>query len=153
MPDSSPVIAAVRVRSVAALTRALDAKTGPVPARAVVEAAQLAWPEGLALMSTYGADLNANDRHYRPLHALIQDKPHNGQGPSAERLACLEWLLSRGANPEAQGGWPLARALVLAAFVGSPEYVSVLQARGREGGCVHRGGTRRRARRVAPDCG
>jgi len=130
MPDPSPVIAAVRVRSVAALTRALDAKTGPVPARAVVEAAQLAWPEGLALMSTYGADLNANDRHYRPLHALIQDRPHNGQGPSAERLACLEWLLSRGANPEAQGGWPVARALVLAAFVGSPEYVSVLKRAG-----------------------
>jgi ankyrin repeat protein len=127
MPDPSPVIAAVRVRSVSALQRALDTKAAPVPVRAVVEAAQLAWTDGLDLMTRYGADLNAVDRHYRPLHALIQDKPHNGQGPSPERLACLEWLLARGANPEGQGGWPSTRALILAAFAGAPEYVAVLE--------------------------
>ena len=130
MPDPSPVSSAVRVRSLAELKRALDAKTGPVPARAVVEAAQFAWPDGLALMLKYGADLNACDRHYRPLHALIQDRPHDGQGPSSERVACLEWLLARGANPEGLGGWPTARALVTAAFVGAPEYVATLKRAG-----------------------
>jgi ankyrin repeat protein len=126
MPDPSPVIAAVRVRSASALQRALDVKSGPAPSRAVVEAAQLAWREGLALLVAYGADLNAIDRHYRPIHALIQDRPHNAQGPSPERIACLEWLLAHGANPEGLGGWPSARALVIAAFAGAPEYVTVL---------------------------
>jgi ankyrin repeat protein len=128
--DPSQVIAAVRLRSLGALQHALEAKSGPVPARAVVEAAQLAWLDGLAIMIRYGADLNVSDRHYRPLHALIQDRPHNGQIPTAERVACLEWLLEHGANPEALGGWPFARAMVIAAFVGAPEYVTAISRAG-----------------------
>ena len=42
-------------------------------------------------------------------------------------MACLEWLLENGADPELTGAWPSARAIIVAAFVGSPEYVKVLR--------------------------
>jgi ankyrin repeat protein len=41
-------------------------------------------------------------------------------------MACLEWMLAHGADPERTGGWPAARALIVAAFVGEPEYVKRL---------------------------
>jgi ankyrin repeat protein len=124
------VVAALDARSVPALTRALDAHPGPPPVRVVVEAARRAWMEGLALLEKCGADLNGCHRHYRPLHALIQERAHDGAPASAERVACLEWLLAHGASPEATGAWPAARALVIAAFAGEPAYVTALSRAG-----------------------
>jgi ankyrin repeat protein len=78
-----------------------------------------------------GADLNGAYRNYRPLHNLLQTDPHKVSGkPPAERLACLEWMLENGADPELLAAWPSARALIIAAFVGSPEYVKVLRKHG-----------------------
>jgi ankyrin repeat protein len=80
------------------------------------------------LLKEAGADLNASWRNYRPLHNLLQSEPHAAVGkPSPARLACLEWLLENGADPELLGAWPSARAIIVAAFVGSPEYVKVLR--------------------------
>jgi ankyrin repeat protein len=45
-------------------------------------------------------------------------------------LACLEWLLDQGADPEQLGAWPPARAIIIAAFVGAPEYVKRLRKAG-----------------------
>jgi ankyrin repeat protein len=85
----------------------------------------------LALLLQAGADLNASWRNYRPIHALLQEEPHAVAGkPAPARLACLEWLLDNGADPELLGAWPPARAIIIAAFVGSPEYVKVLRAGG-----------------------
>jgi ankyrin repeat protein len=82
----------------------------------------------LALLKAAGADLNAAWRNYRPLHNLLQEDPHAAAGkPAPARLACLEWLLDNGADPELLGAWPSARAIIVAAFVGSPEYVKVLR--------------------------
>jgi len=82
----------------------------------------------LALLKKAGADLNASWRNYRPLHNLLQEEPHAAAGkPAPARLACLEWLLANGADPELLGAWPSARAIIVAAFVGSPEYVRVLR--------------------------
>jgi ankyrin repeat protein len=50
--------------------------------------------------------------------------------PEPQRLACLEWLLAHGADPELTGAWPPARALIVAAFAGEPAYVKVLRAAG-----------------------
>jgi ankyrin repeat protein len=100
-------------------------------ARVVLTAAQLAMQPALALLKTAGADLNASWRNYRPLHALLQEDAHAAAGePAPERLACLEWLLKNGADPEQLGAWPSARAIIVAAFVGSPEYVRVLRRSG-----------------------
>jgi ankyrin repeat protein len=83
------------------------------------------------LLHQYGADLNAVWRNYRPLHNLMQTDPHASAGkPSPERLACLEWLLANGADPELTGAWPPARALIVAAFVGETAYVKALRAAG-----------------------
>jgi len=91
-------------------------------------AAGLANRKALELLAAAGADLNASYRNYRPLHALIQTDPHAVAGkPGPERLDCLEWLLSKGADPELTAAWPAARAIIVAAFVGSPEYVEVLR--------------------------
>src|SRR4051812_48917956 len=84
-------------------------------ARAVGEAGRLAFQSALELLVKAGADLNAAFRNYRPMHALLQDEPHAAAGkPSPERLACLEWLLQHGADPEQLGAWPAARAIVIA---------------------------------------
>jgi ankyrin repeat protein len=94
----------------------------------VVGAAQAASLTRLEALLKQGGDLNASYRNYRPLHALIQEKPHETGGkPSAERLACLDFLLEHGANPELTGGWPPARAIITAAFMGIPAYVERLQ--------------------------
>jgi ankyrin repeat protein len=94
-------------------------------------AAALANQKALELLAKAGADLNAAYRNYRPLHNLLQTDPHKAAGrPSSERLECLEWLLAHGADTELTAAWPSARAIVIAAFVGSPEYVAILRKRG-----------------------
>ena len=97
-------------------------------ARVVGAAAGRALQPALVLLKKAGADLNAVWRNYRPLHNLLQTEPHAAGGkPDPARLACLEWLLDNGADPELLGAWPSARAIIVAAFVGSPEYVKVLR--------------------------
>jgi len=106
---------------------AADPKVARQP-RLVGTAAGRAMQPALALLKNAGADLNASWRNYRPLHNLLQEEPHAAAGkPAAARLACLEWLLANGADPEQLGAWPSARAIIVAAFVGSPEYVKVLR--------------------------
>ncbi len=98
------------------------------PKRAVVEAARNGSLAELERLRREGADLNASYAQYRPLHSLIQTDPHRAQRrPSAERLRCLDWLLANGADPELTGGWPPARAMVIAGFTGVPEYVERLK--------------------------
>jgi len=106
---------------------AADPKLARQP-RLVGAAAGRAMQPALALLKRAGADLNASWRNYRPLHNLLQSEPHAAAGkPDPARLACLEWLLANGADPELLGAWPSARAIIVAAFVGSPEYVKVLR--------------------------
>lgn len=83
------------------------------------------------LLHKHGADLNAVWRNYRPIHNLMQSDPRvASEKPAPERLACLEWMLAHGADPELTGAWPAARALIVAAFVGEPAYVQRLRAAG-----------------------
>lgn len=101
--------------------------------REIVEAARLGQKAAVIDLVERGADVNASYRNYRPLHALIQENPHaDGSAPEPERLACLNWLLDHGANPELLGAWPSARAMVIAAAVGQPRFVEAL----RSGGAV-----------------
>jgi ankyrin repeat protein len=94
-------------------------------------AAALANQKALDLLRRAGADLNGSYRNYRPLHNLLQTDPHKAAGkPSAARLACLEWLLENGADPQLTAAWPSARAIIIAAFVGSRDYVAILRKRG-----------------------
>jgi len=105
-------------------------KAGAKAARhpsAIVEAARVAFQPGLELLQGQGADVNALGKHYRPLHTLMQAKPHSATPATAERLACLEWLLEHGANPEFSAGWPEAHAFLLAAFLGEAQYVNRLR--------------------------
>jgi ankyrin repeat protein len=90
----------------------------------------------LELLHRNGADLNGIYRNYRPLHNLIQSEPHaRGNAPTPERLACLDWMLNHGADPERLGAWPSARAVIVSAFAGRPEYVKhLLQAGARVDG-------------------
>jgi ankyrin repeat protein len=97
-------------------------------ARAMGEAGRLAFQAALELLVKAGGDLNASYRNYRPMHSLLQEDPHAAaRKPSPERLACLEWMLEHGADPEQLGAWPSARAIVVAGFVGAPEYVKILR--------------------------
>src|SRR5678816_916806 len=110
------------------ISRMPDAPPKP---RAVVEAARRGATADLELLLREGGDLNASYANYRPLHALIQTDPHKDCGkPWAARLRCLDWLLAQGADPELAGGWPPARALVIAGFTGVPEYVERLKTAG-----------------------
>jgi ankyrin repeat protein len=127
MPSRSTIAAAVRAQDLPALRAALGKHRGPIPAPAVIDAGRLAWQPGLALLVRHGADLNGSSRNYRALHALIQEKPHEGGSSTPERVACLEWLLAHGADPELTGAWPAARATIVAAFTGERDYVRVLQ--------------------------
>jgi Ankyrin repeat len=87
--------------------------------------------KALEILKRAGADLNGISRNYRPLHNLLQTDPHKVAGkPSEERLDCLEWMLENGADPELAAPWPSARAILIAAFVGVPEYVKVLRKHG-----------------------
>ena len=103
----------------------------PKPA-AILEAAQKADVGALKVLVGRGGDVNASYRNYRPLHALIQERPHApGTGTvEPKRLKCLEWLLEHGADPDALGAWPSSRAILVAAFAGVPEYVECLREKG-----------------------
>jgi ankyrin repeat protein len=126
MPD--PVVDAIRAKKLSAVRAALNGRPKP---RATIEAARWAFLPALEFLRSKGASLNASFANYRPLHALLQEEPHAAAGrPSQERLACLEWMLANGADPEETGGWPLARGIVVAAFMGIPEYVERLRAAG-----------------------
>jgi ankyrin repeat protein len=118
--------AAVNAQDLEAVERELNAGKTPVAAADMVHAAGLGWRPGLALLAKHGGDLNASHRNYRPLHALIQEKPHAGGSSTPKRVACLKWMLAHGADPDLTGAWPLMRALIVAAFTGERDYVSTL---------------------------
>jgi ankyrin repeat protein len=123
------LIEAIRTRDAEATRTAIasDPK-GARAARAVVQAAQVAWIPGLKMLAAAGADPNGSYRNYRPLHALMQEEPHAVNCvPAKERLECLVWLLEQGADPEQLGAWPLARAIVIAGFAGAADYVKLLR--------------------------
>jgi ankyrin repeat protein len=126
--------AAITSRDLPALKRALRKARVPVHAKVVGQAAGAGWIAGLRAIEAHGADFNASYRNYRPMHALIQEKPHAGGSSTPERVRCLEWLLERGADPQLQGAWPLASAIVIAAGVGEGAYVRVLKAYGASAG-------------------
>jgi ankyrin repeat protein len=126
------LIEALRSGNITEVRAAIEAdpKSAKRP-RAIVTAAGGAFGRAVQLLHRHGADLNAAWRGYRPLHALLQEEPHAAGGkPAAERLACLDTLLKLGADPELPGAWPQARAIVIAAFVGQPEYVGKLRQAG-----------------------
>jgi ankyrin repeat protein len=83
----------------------------------------------IQMLHRNGSDLNASYKNYCALSNLIQENPHaSAQGKAdPERLACLTWLLENGADPEQLSAWPRARAIIIAAFVGQPEYVKALR--------------------------
>lgn len=99
-------------------------------ARDLVSAAQKADVAKVRALLDRGADPNGRWRNYRPLHALIQDEPHAAETvATAARLATLDLLLKRGADPDALGAWPEARATIIAAFQGSrPIFERLLKA-------------------------
>jgi ankyrin repeat protein len=101
-------------------------------ARYLNRAAQSASLQALKLLHRAGVDWNAPFRNYRPLHNVLQENPHAGPKAQADpaRVECLEWLLDHGADPELLAGWPPARAVVTAAFVGQKEYVKILRKHG-----------------------
>lgn len=125
------LVEAIRGGKLADIRAALrDKPKAAILSRAVVMAGGHASQPMLELLLRHGADLNGVFRNYRALHALIQEQPHAGAKPTAERLACMEWLLANGADPEQLAAWPPARAIIVAAFVGEPEFTRRL----REGG-------------------
>ena len=111
-----------RVRAAAARDPAAAAHAQPI-----CEASRLGFQPAIRLLAKHGADLNASWRGYRPLHSLIQEEPRQPGRPSAARLRCLEWMLAHGADPELPAAWPPARAVIVAAFAGRPEYVERLR--------------------------
>lgn len=108
---------------VAALKK--DPKLAAKP-QLVVGAAQAARLDALEVLLEHGADPNAVWRGYRPLHALIQERPHGETEPSKDRVRCVKWLVKHGADPELHGAWPAARAILVAAFMGSEPFVDAL---------------------------
>ena len=127
-PMAEALVAAIQEGKLADVRKALRAKPkAGVLARAAVMCAGRAWQPGLELLHRHGADLNGVWRGYRPLHALIQERPHGETKPTPERLVCLEWLLANGADAEQTGAWPPARAIIVAAFMGEPEFVKRLR--------------------------
>jgi ankyrin repeat protein len=130
MPNE--LIEALRSGDLARVRKAIqsDPKEACRP-NALCEAAGLAFQPALALLVKHGADLNAAWRGYRPLHNLIQTHPHDaGQKATSERLRCLDWMLEHGADAEQTGAWPPARAVIIAAFSGRPEFVKRLRKKG-----------------------
>jgi ankyrin repeat protein len=122
----------------------------------MMEAGRLAFQKALALLIKHGGDINTSARQYRALHALLQEDAHaTCAKPSRQRLACLDWMLAHGADPESTGGWPPTRAIVTAAFAGSVEYVERLRKSARiDGFAAAALGERRvveKALKVAPD--
>lgn len=102
--------------------------------RLIVDAARTARSDVLRLLLERGADADAVYRGYRPLHALIQERPHGeGQdGVPQDRLRCLALLLEAGADPRSQAAFPPAGALLVAAFTGLAPFVDALLAAGVE---------------------
>jgi ankyrin repeat protein len=99
-----------------------------VPAKQIVDAATHSRLAELKQLVKRGGDINACYRNYRGLHALIQTRPHaDATEPSAKQLACFKWMLAHGADPESLGAWPSARAIIIAAFRGAPEYIELLR--------------------------
>jgi len=94
---------------------------------AVGEAGRLAFQGALELLVKAGADLNAAFSQLPSVARSFAGGPARGGGSLRERLACLEWMLTHGADPEQLGAWPSARAIVVAGFVGVPEYVKILR--------------------------
>lgn len=96
-------------------------------AKLVVDAAGNADLDALKALHKSGADLNAQYRGYRALHALIQAKPHaDAAAPSLNQFNVFSWLLAHGADPELPGAWPPSRAILVAAFTGARGYVDLL---------------------------
>lgn len=132
MPKHKTLIGCLRSGDLAEVKAFL--RSNPEAARsaqAIGEAAQLGWAKALELLLKNGADVNSSWRNYRPLHALIQEKPHAEEGTVLpQRLALLKWMLANGADPEKLGGWPATRAIITAAFVGEAAYVKALRQAG-----------------------
>jgi hypothetical protein len=122
-----PLVRAASSRDIAQLRAAIAKARDDISARAMIAASGVAWQAGLALLVKAGGDLNGVYRNYRSIYALIQEDPHKGGTSSSERVACLEWMLSHGADPELPGAWPAARGLVIAAFQGEWAYVDALR--------------------------
>ena len=124
-------------------------------AQIVGEGGRLAWKPALELLLRNGADPNARFKGYRPLHSMIQERPHaQHDGGSAGRISCLKWLLAKGADPEQFGGWPSTHAIITAAFVGEPAFIEELRKAGAVvDGFVHAalGDIRRVERALAKD--
>jgi ankyrin repeat protein len=99
------------------------AKDGSV----VIDAARLHVAKAVRALAKAGADLDGSSRGYRPLHAAIQEKPHQ-DGPSGDkaRIATVKTLLTLGANAALTGGWPAMPALQVACGVGDRELVDLL---------------------------
>jgi ankyrin repeat protein len=125
------LIDAVNSGKLSAIRAALRAKPKPgVLARAAVMCGGRALQPALELLYKHGVDLNGVWRGYRPLHNLIQERPHGETKPTPERLDCMQWLLEHGADPELPAAWPPARTIVVAAFGGEPAFVKILREAG-----------------------
>ncbi len=103
---------------------------GEPPSQSMVEAARTASKKDLVSLRREGGDVNGSWQHYRPLQAVMQPAPQQPAKADSKRVNCLKWLLEQGADPEALGGWPSARAILVAAFSGEPAYVEALRAAG-----------------------
>jgi ankyrin repeat protein len=126
------LIEALREGNLAAVRAAIkaDPKAAKAP-RAINTAAAHVFLPAIELLHKHGADLNASWRNYRPLHNLIQSEPHAAASDFLpKRLECFDWLLDHGADPEQLGAWPSARAIIVAAFAGNPEFVKRLRKAG-----------------------
>jgi ankyrin repeat protein len=124
------LIEAMRGGKLAAVRAAV--KANPAAARHpkyMVMAGSLGSLPVIQLLHRNGSDVNASYKKYCALSNLIQEDPRAAADGKAdpERLACLTWLLEQGADPEQLSAWPPARAIIIAAFVGQPEYVKALR--------------------------
>lgn len=100
-------------------------------ARALLEAVRACDSGAVRRLVKEGADVNGMWRGYRPLHCLIQEDAHGESAPPTRaREKMLAWLLEHGADPELPAAWPPARAVIVAAFAGRPEYVKPLLRKG-----------------------
>jgi ankyrin repeat protein len=127
------LIEAIRGGKLAAVRTAV--KANPDAARHpkyIVAAGQSGSLGIIELLHRNGSDLNASYKKYTALSNLIQTNPHTPAEGKAdpERLACLTWILDNGADTEQLSAWPPARAMIVAAFVGQPEYVKALRKSG-----------------------
>jgi ankyrin repeat protein len=132
------IVDAIKSGDISAVRAAI--KTDPKAvknARAVLAAGGGAFQAALVLLKKNGADLNAMFKGYRALHSLIQERPHGVSKPTPAALACFDWLLENGADPELPAAWPPARAIIVAAFMGEPAFVKSLLKRAKLDGFAH----------------